>query len=82
MFIYSLPCTQIPGAKDATVEYGSGFYLFPCATQLQVSLSLGGQAFALHPDDFNLGRLNAQSEYVSSLHSFVHHFAVCTEIVC
>ncbi|KAF7793952.1 hypothetical protein EIP86_005076 [Pleurotus ostreatoroseus] len=54
--------SMIPGAKDATVEYGSGFYLFPCATQLQVSLSLGGQAFALHPDDFNLGRLNAQSD--------------------
>ncbi|OSD06750.1 acid protease [Trametes coccinea BRFM310] len=50
----------IPGSAPA-VQYGAGFYTFPCDTALSVSLVLGGQAYAIHPSDFNLGRTDEDS---------------------
>ncbi|KAI0675188.1 acid protease [Trametes maxima] len=50
----------IPGSA-ATMEYGSGFYTFPCDTKLATSLSLGGKLYDVHPSDFNLGRIDQDS---------------------
>ncbi|KIP05595.1 hypothetical protein PHLGIDRAFT_489683 [Phlebiopsis gigantea 11061_1 CR5-6] len=52
----------IPGAQDASAEYGSGFYTYPCATPAAVALVLAGLPFAIHEDDFNLGRLSEDSD--------------------
>ncbi|KAI8972245.1 aspartic peptidase domain-containing protein [Trametes punicea] len=50
----------IPGSGPA-VQYGGGFYTFPCDTPFYVSLNLGGQAYTIHPSDFNLGRTDEDS---------------------
>ncbi|KAH9892463.1 acid protease [Cubamyces lactineus] len=39
-----------------------GFYTFPCDTPFSVSLILGGQAYSVHPTDFNLGRTDDDSD--------------------
>ncbi|KAI0329693.1 acid protease [Cubamyces sp. BRFM 1775] len=51
----------IPGSATA-VQYGAGFYTFPCDTPFSVSLILGGQAYSVHPADFNLGRTDDDSD--------------------
>ncbi|KAJ8473786.1 hypothetical protein ONZ51_g7647 [Trametes cubensis] len=51
---------MIPGSA-AAVQYGAGFYTFPCDTPFSVSLVLGGQAYSVHPADFNLGRTDDDS---------------------
>lgn len=38
-----------------------GFYTYPCDALPSVSLILSGKAYAIHPDDFNIGRLEANS---------------------
>ncbi|KAJ7119368.1 aspartic peptidase domain-containing protein [Mycena crocata] len=43
----------IPGSS--LLEDGSGFYEFPCATSMNVSLSFGRQIWAIDPADLNLG---------------------------
>ncbi|KAI0820010.1 acid protease [Trametes gibbosa] len=53
---------MIPGSAAASVQYGAGFYTFPCDTSLTVALILSGQSYAIHPDDFNLGRLDEESD--------------------
>ncbi|KAI0630244.1 aspartic peptidase domain-containing protein [Trametes polyzona] len=50
----------IPGSS-ATVQYGGGFYSFPCDTKLTVSLMFGGQSYAIHPADFNIGKIDDDS---------------------
>ncbi|KAJ3992647.1 aspartic peptidase domain-containing protein [Lentinula boryana] len=45
---------QIPGSKDASASYGSGFYTYPCASKVDLGFVFGDVAFRLHPDDFNL----------------------------
>ncbi|KAJ3984965.1 aspartic peptidase domain-containing protein [Lentinula detonsa] len=47
--------SQIPGSKDASESYGSGFYTYPCASKVDLGFVFGDVAFRLHPDDFNLG---------------------------
>ncbi|KAJ3751730.1 aspartic peptidase domain-containing protein [Lentinula raphanica] len=46
---------QIPGSKDASATYGSGFYTYPCISKLDIGLVFGDMTFRLHPDDLNLG---------------------------
>ncbi|KAL1939923.1 hypothetical protein VTO73DRAFT_9623 [Trametes versicolor] len=50
----------IPGSAPA-VQYGAGFYTYPCDALPSVSLILSGKPYAIHPDDFNIGRLEANS---------------------
>ncbi|KAH9935665.1 aspartic peptidase domain-containing protein [Fomitopsis serialis] len=50
----------IPGSKQA-LEYGAGFYTYPCDTPLAVTLTFGGRAYSVDPADFNLGRTSAAS---------------------
>ncbi|KAI0033024.1 aspartic peptidase domain-containing protein [Vararia minispora EC-137] len=42
-------------------QYGQGFYTYPCAARLSISLVLGGHALALDPRDFNLGHTSRGS---------------------
>jgi hypothetical protein len=51
---------MIPGSSAAP-QYGPGFYTYPCASQLDISLSFCGQAFSVNIFDFNLGRTAAGS---------------------
>ncbi|KAJ4468154.1 aspartic peptidase domain-containing protein [Lentinula aciculospora] len=46
---------QIPGSKDASATYGSGFYTYPCTSQVDIGFVFGDVTFRLHPGDFNLG---------------------------
>ncbi|KAI0374156.1 acid protease [Pilatotrama ljubarskyi] len=50
----------IPGSASA-VQYGAGFYTYPCDTTLSVSLILSGKQYAIHPSDFNLGKTDEDS---------------------
>lgn len=42
----------------------TGFYTYPCSTPLSISLSFDGQYFGMRSDDFNMGKLSAESTYV------------------
>ncbi|EIW79067.1 acid protease [Coniophora puteana RWD-64-598 SS2] len=46
------------GAKNAT-ELGQGFYSFPCDAFPDVSITLGGKAFAISKESFNFGPVAA-----------------------
>ncbi|KIL00723.1 hypothetical protein PAXRUDRAFT_129223 [Paxillus rubicundulus Ve08.2h10] len=48
--IYAL----IPGSAPA-LDYGDGYYYYPCDSQAQISFVFNEQEFALDPRDFNLG---------------------------
>ncbi|GBE80703.1 Aspartic protease [Sparassis crispa] len=50
----------IPGSQSTT-EFGAGFYTFPCASALDISLSFSGNSFSVNMLDFNLGRTTAGS---------------------
>jgi len=52
----------IPGSKRAS-QYGPGFWSVPCysVTQIELSFDGGNRRFAIHPDDFYLGRVSAGS---------------------
>ncbi|PCH36162.1 acid protease [Wolfiporia cocos MD-104 SS10] len=45
----------IPGSR-AAMQYGAGFYTFPCSSSLAVSLLFSGKSYSVSPQDFNLGR--------------------------
>ncbi|KAJ3499805.1 hypothetical protein NLJ89_g10055 [Agrocybe chaxingu] len=45
---------MIPDAKPAPT-YGSEFFTFPCDADFTISLSFGGQNFAINNADFNMG---------------------------
>ncbi|GLB45979.1 putative peptidase A1 family protein [Lyophyllum shimeji] len=45
----------IPGSQAATSTIGPGFFTFPCDSDLSISLTFGGKAFAISPSTFNLG---------------------------
>lgn len=47
--IYSL----ISGAQSASGM--SGYYLFPCSTNLDIEMQFGGRSFQMNTQDFNLG---------------------------
>ncbi|KAH8994700.1 acid protease [Lactarius hatsudake] len=50
----------IPGSKRAN-QYGPGFWSVPCYSANQIELSFDGNRFAIHPNDFYLGRVSAGS---------------------
>ncbi|KAH9062437.1 aspartic peptidase domain-containing protein [Lactarius vividus] len=50
----------IPGSKRAN-QYGPGFWSVPCYSVNQIELSFDGNRFAIHPNDFYLGRVSAGS---------------------
>lgn len=54
---------QIPGAK-AAARYGPSFFTFPCSSKLEISLFMGGKAFAVNMYDFNLGKMSPSSRCV------------------
>ncbi|KAH8823624.1 aspartic peptidase domain-containing protein [Flagelloscypha sp. PMI_526] len=59
----------IPNSKalsDATLQ---GFYSFPCATQLDVSVTFAGgtKAWKIQTEDINLGRYDVNSDCVGAL---------------
>ncbi|GJE96850.1 aspartic protease [Phanerochaete sordida] len=51
----------IKGSKDASRTIGAGFYTFPCASTLNVSLTFGGRSFGIAPSLFNLGPASSGS---------------------
>ncbi|KIY74371.1 acid protease [Cylindrobasidium torrendii FP15055 ss-10] len=51
---------SIPGSRQAE-EIGRGIYAYPCDQTPSVALSFGGFEFAIHPDDFNLGKVSTNS---------------------
>lgn len=51
----------IPGSSPA-VQYGSGFYTYPCSAPLTPSLSFGGKSYSINTYDFNLGRTSTDSQ--------------------
>ncbi|THH33245.1 hypothetical protein EUX98_g899 [Antrodiella citrinella] len=53
---------MIPGSHDATADFGPGFYTFPCATSLEISLSFAGKAFSVNTDDLNIGTVSENSD--------------------
>lgn len=48
---------QIQGAKAATGSY-EGYYQFPCSANPSFTLTFGGQAYTIAPDDFNVGAID------------------------
>ncbi|CAL1706582.1 unnamed protein product [Somion occarium] len=46
---------MIPDSRSAEMEYGAGYYVFPCSAKLSISLSFSGQKFEIRTDDFNMG---------------------------
>ena len=53
-----LPITHNSHSRNA------GFYTYPCASTVAPALVLSGRPFAIHADDFNLGRLSEDSPCV------------------
>ncbi|CAA7259283.1 unnamed protein product [Cyclocybe aegerita] len=51
---------MIPGAKPAP-EYDSVMFTYPCDADFIISLSFGGQNFAINNADFNMGPTEANS---------------------
>lgn len=45
--------SQVPGSTRA--PNNQGLYVFPCRTQVNVTLNFGGRTWAISPDDMNLG---------------------------
>ncbi|KAK7692440.1 hypothetical protein QCA50_004065 [Cerrena zonata] len=53
---------SIPGARSAAVDYGGGYYFYPCSANLSLSLSFSGHKFEIRNEDFNMGRLSEDSD--------------------
>ncbi|KAJ7779191.1 acid protease [Mycena metata] len=51
----------VPGASAVQGQGGQGFFQFPCTTSISVTLSFGGQAWSINPEDMNLGQLEQGS---------------------
>ena len=49
--------SAIPGAQDASMFAGPGFFTFPCDANPSISVNLCGREFALSVDSLNLGQL-------------------------
>ncbi|KZT29099.1 acid protease [Neolentinus lepideus HHB14362 ss-1] len=50
----------VPGSQALSGEY-SGFYSFPCNTNVEVSISFGGNSWPISPADMNLGAINGNT---------------------
>ncbi|KAF7783279.1 hypothetical protein Agabi119p4_2655 [Agaricus bisporus var. burnettii] len=51
----------VPGALEVGLQ-APGFYVYPCDTELQVSLSFGGKSWTIDPEDMNLGAADLAGE--------------------
>lgn len=51
----------IPGSADASSTVGQGFFTVPCDAIPDISVTLGGTAFHISADTFNLGQVSAGS---------------------
>ncbi|KLO17919.1 acid protease [Schizopora paradoxa] len=51
--VISAMYAQIPGSQPGTGQY-ENYYLYPCSTQVNVTLSFGGKNWAVSADDFQL----------------------------
>ncbi|KAJ7040974.1 aspartic peptidase domain-containing protein [Mycena alexandri] len=51
----------VPGASAVRDQGGEGFFQFPCTTSVSVTLSFGGKAWPINPQDMNLGQLEQGS---------------------
>ncbi|KAG6846654.1 hypothetical protein H0H93_012601, partial [Arthromyces matolae] len=47
----------VPGSQ--TVPSMSGFYSFPCSTNVKITLSFGGKAWSINPADMNIGQISS-----------------------
>ncbi|SPO27532.1 related to cathepsin d (lysosomal aspartyl protease) [Ustilago trichophora] len=47
--------SQIPGSRSAASAGMSGYYLFPCSTNLNIQFTFGGKSWPMSSQDFNLG---------------------------
>ncbi|KAJ7916770.1 aspartyl protease [Mycena leptocephala] len=45
----------VPGASAVREQGGEGFFQFPCSTSVSMTMSFGGQAWAISSEDMNLG---------------------------
>jgi cathepsin D len=50
----------VPGSVPMTGQ-NAGFYSFPCTTTVTVTMSFGGNAWPINPNDMNLGQLSQGS---------------------
>jgi len=50
---------EVPGSRPSDDPLYDGYYIFPCATSVTVSLTFGGNVWPVSPLDFNLGRVSA-----------------------
>ena len=47
---------QVDGARQLSGQ-NSGFWAFPCSTNVSSTLAFGGTAWPISPDDMNLGQI-------------------------
>lgn len=59
--IVSAVYAQITGAKAASGSY-QGYYEFPCSANPVLTLTFGGKAYSLAPDDFNVGAVDSDGK--------------------
>ncbi|TFK51818.1 acid protease [Heliocybe sulcata] len=52
---------SVPGAKNASMTVGQGYYTVPCNAVPTISLTFGGKSFAISPSILNLGRVSSGS---------------------
>ncbi|KAJ9091199.1 hypothetical protein QFC19_009195 [Naganishia cerealis] len=54
---------KIPGARAITAAGLSGYYEYPCSTQIMLSLQFGSVSYAVSNGDFNLGQFTSNVQY-------------------
>ncbi|KAH7910536.1 aspartic peptidase domain-containing protein [Hygrophoropsis aurantiaca] len=52
---------EISGSQPLTGS-NAGFYAYPCSTDVQVTISFGGTAWAINPKDMNLGTIDLSGD--------------------
>ena len=64
--IWGRSATALLDIVEPFPDYGhltlTGFYTYPCSDPVAVSLVFSGRPFTIHHDDFNLGKLNEDTE--------------------
>ncbi|KAJ9126646.1 hypothetical protein QFC24_001675 [Naganishia onofrii] len=54
---------KIPGARTISVAGLSGYFEYPCSTQIALSLQFGSVSYAVSNGDFNLGQFTSNAQY-------------------
>jgi hypothetical protein len=55
--------SKIQGARAVNVQGLSGYYEYPCTTQIALSLQFGDVSYAVSNGDFNLGQFTSNAAY-------------------